>query len=121
MREVEKGAADNEESSGSDDDNPQTPEDEIPDPQERPQSFSLPVEEDSEDARDPRTRVLSVLELEELFSRVAPDLTGMTHNISTDEADIPRPLQPSRTPLVTVPRNSWSAWLATQTSENPVL
>lgn len=120
MREAEKEAVDNEGSSGSDDDDPQTPEDEIPDPQERPQSFPLPVEEDSEDTRDPRTRVLSVLELEELFSRVAPDLTGMMYTISADEANIRHPLQRSRTLLVTVPLNSWSAWLATRTSENPV-
>lgn len=78
IRETEKEAARNEESSGSDDeDDPQTPEDETPDPQERAQSFLLPTEEDSEDARDPRTRVLSVLELENLFTKVAPDLTSM--------------------------------------------
>ncbi|TCD61300.1 hypothetical protein EIP91_008650 [Steccherinum ochraceum] len=33
------------------------------------------LEEDSEDSRDPRARVLSVLELEELFVRMAPDLS----------------------------------------------
>ena len=78
IRETEKEAAGNEESSGSDDeDDPQTPEDETPDPQERAQSFLLSTEEDSEDARDPRTRVLSVLELENLFTKVAPDLTSM--------------------------------------------
>ena len=78
IREADRGADGNGESSGSDDDNdPQTPEDETPDPQESVQSFPLPVEEDSEDARDPRTRVLSVLELEDLFFRVAPDLTSM--------------------------------------------
>ena len=78
IRGADRGADGNEESSGSDDDDdPQTPEDETPDPQESAQSFSLPVEEDSQDARDPRTRVLSVLELEDLFFRVAPDLTSM--------------------------------------------
>lgn len=78
IREADRGADGNEESSGSDDDDdPQTPEDETPDPQESAQSFPLAVEEDSEDARDPRTRVLSVLELEDLFFRVAPDLTSM--------------------------------------------
>lgn len=30
--------------------------------------------EDTPDGRDPRTKVLSVLELEELFSKSAPDL-----------------------------------------------
>lgn len=36
----------------------------------------LVVEEDTEDGRDPRARVLSVLELEDLFIRVAPNLNG---------------------------------------------
>ncbi|KAF9650551.1 P-loop containing nucleoside triphosphate hydrolase protein [Thelephora ganbajun] len=75
MRETEKEATGNEESSGSDDEDLQALEDEMPVPPENGQTFSLPVEEDSEDAHDPRTRVLSVLELEDLFFRVAPDLT----------------------------------------------
>lgn len=88
-QETEKEAGGNEESSGSDDeDDPQTPEDETSDPQERAQSFPLPVEEDSEDARDPRTRVLSVLGLEDLFFRVAPDLTSMDFNLPADKANI---------------------------------
>ena len=88
IQETEKEAAGNEESSGSDDeDDPQTPEDETPDPQEHAQLFPLPVEEDSEDARDPRTRVLSVLELEDLFFKVAPDLTSKAHNLSADKAN----------------------------------
>ena len=33
-------------------------------------------EEDTEDGRDPRARVLSVLELEDLFKRTAPDLSS---------------------------------------------
>ena len=37
--------------------------------------FSL-NEEDTEDGRDPRARVLSVLELEDLFVRAAPNLSG---------------------------------------------
>ena len=37
--------------------------------------FSL-NDEDTEDGRDPRARVLSVLELEDLFMRAAPDLSG---------------------------------------------
>ena len=121
IRETEKEAAGNEESSGSDDeDDPQTPEDETPDPQERPQLFLLPVEEDSEDARDPRTRVLSVLELEDLFFRVAPDLTSMRYSLSVDKANILFRLQPSRMLPVTIPPNSWSALSAIQTSGNPV-
>lgn len=39
--------------------------------------FSL-NEEDTEDGRDPRARVLSVLELEDLFVRAAPDLSDFT-------------------------------------------
>ena len=123
IREMEREAPGNEESSGSDDeDDPQTPEDEMPDPQERAQSFLhlLPVEEDSEDARDPRTRVLSVLELEDLFSRVAPDLTSMAYSLSVDKANVLFPLQPSRMLLVTIPLNSWLAWSATPTLGNPV-
>ncbi len=38
----------------------------------------LPIEEGPE-ASDPRTSVLSVLELEDLFVRSAPDLTGLFH------------------------------------------
>ena len=87
-REAEKEASRNEESSGSDDeDDPQTPEDGTFEPQESAPPFPLPTEEDSEDARDPRTRVLSVLELEDLFSRVAPDLTSMVCNPSVDRTD----------------------------------
>jgi large subunit GTPase 1 len=33
-------------------------------------------EDDSPDSRDPRTKVLSVLELEDLFLKVAPDLSS---------------------------------------------
>ena len=109
-REAEKEAAGNEESSGSDDeDDPQTPEDETSDPQEHAQLFPLPVEEDSEDARDPRTRVLSVLELEDLFFKVSPDLTGMASGLSACKADVPFRPQPSRMLLVTTPQNSWLA------------
>lgn len=104
MRETEKEVAGNEESSGSDDedDSPHTPEDEKPDHQERAQSFPLPTEEDSEDARDPRTRVLSVLELEDLFFRTAPDLSSMACNLSVNKADVLFRLQPSRILLVTI-------------------
>lgn len=37
---------------------------------------SLLMEDDSPDAKDPRARVLSVLELEQLFVNAAPDLSG---------------------------------------------
>lgn len=89
IREIDRAATGNGESSGSDDeDDPQTPDDETPEPQESAHQFSLPVEEDSEDARDPRTRVLSVLELEDLFFRVAPDLTSMVCRLSVDQANV---------------------------------
>ena len=42
------------------------------------------VEEDGEDAQDPRVRVLSVLELEELFVRAAPDLSSIPSAIHHD-------------------------------------
>ena len=109
-REAEKEAVGNEESSESDDeDDPQTPEDETSDPQGHAQLFALPVEEDSEDARDPRTRVLSVLELGDLFFKVSPDLTGMASDLSACKTDVPFCPQPSRMLLVTTPQNSWSA------------
>lgn len=38
--------------------------------------FHLMDEDDTEDGQDPRARVLSVLELEDLFIRAAPDLNG---------------------------------------------
>jgi large subunit GTPase 1 len=37
----------------------------------------VPTEEDTPDGRDPRTKVLSVLELEDLFATAAPDLSSM--------------------------------------------
>lgn len=36
----------------------------------------VPTEEDTPDGRDPRTKVLSVLELEDLFISAAPDLSS---------------------------------------------
>ncbi|KAF7799320.1 hypothetical protein EIP86_010552 [Pleurotus ostreatoroseus] len=42
------------------------------------EAFPYSLDEDSEDAKDPRARVLSVLELEDLFLNVAPDLSGFT-------------------------------------------
>lgn len=36
----------------------------------------MPTEEDTPDGRDPRTKVLSVLELEDLFVSAAPDLSS---------------------------------------------
>ena len=80
IQEKEKNAAGNDGSSGSDEEHPQTPEDEMIDPRESGQSLRPSLEEDSEATHDPRTRVLSVLELEDLFFRVAPDLTSMAFN-----------------------------------------
>ena len=94
------------ESSGSDDeDDPQTPKDETPESQESDHPFPLPVEEDSEDARDSRTLVLSVLELEDLFLRVAPDLTSMAYSPSVDRTNAFFRPQLSRTQPVTTPPN----------------
>ena len=95
MRETEKDEASDDESSGSDEDDPQTPKDDIPSPREYDQPFQSPAEEDQEAARDPRTRVLSVLELENLFFQVAPDLTSTTINPLIDRANV-LPSQPSR-------------------------
>ena len=39
--------------------------------------FTYSAEDESEEAKDSRTRVLSVLELEDLFLRAAPDLSGI--------------------------------------------
>ena len=39
----------------------------------------LSGEEDSPDSRDPRAKVLSVLELEDLFVKAAPDLSSELH------------------------------------------
>ena len=41
----------------------------------------VPTEEDTPDGRDPRTRVLSVLELEGLFISAAPDLSSMRSSV----------------------------------------
>lgn len=41
------------------------------------------AEEDTTDGQDPRARVLSVLELEELFIKSSPDLTGKYYSFIT--------------------------------------
>lgn len=64
------------ESSGDDEDGSRTREERMPTPRENGQPFEPPVEEDQEAAGDARTRVLSVLELEDLLFQVAPDLTS---------------------------------------------
>lgn len=76
----------------SDSDGPDTPSDDVseddfteePVPKSPPQSESdtddehqyVHTEEDSPDGKDPRTKVLSVLELEDLFVTTAPDLSS---------------------------------------------
>lgn len=40
------------------------------------------AEEDTTDGQDPRARVLSVLELEELFIKSSPDLTGTYYHFN---------------------------------------
>ncbi|THH02560.1 hypothetical protein EW026_g278 [Hermanssonia centrifuga] len=67
-------------SESSSDDEGSTSEEE--DSSDESEHFMLPLssEDDSEDARDPRAKVLSVLELEDLFVRVAPDLSNFTES-----------------------------------------
>lgn len=88
MQETEKEDTSDGESSGSDEDGPQTPEDDKPSFRENDQPFRSPGEENQEAARDPRIRVLTVLELEDLFSQVAPDLTSTTFTLLVDRANV---------------------------------
>lgn len=69
--------------SSSDSDGPHTPDDHDeengvppdPDTSDEDRFKYVPTEEDTPDGRDPRTKVLSVLELEDLFISAAPDLS----------------------------------------------
>jgi len=69
--------------SSSDSEGPHTPDDhdeenDVPpdfDKSDEERFKYVPTEEDTPDGRDPRTKVLSVLELEDLFISVAPDLS----------------------------------------------
>lgn len=51
-------------------------EDESSGPESQDEGMFLSGEEDTPDAKDPRARVLSVLELEELFVKAAPELSS---------------------------------------------
>lgn len=46
------------------------------------------TEEDTPEGQDPRARVLSVLELEDLFVKMAPDLSGLQLHVSWRPASI---------------------------------
>ena len=83
-------------------------------------SHYFSAEEDTPDGQDPRARVLSVLELEDLFLRTAPDLSGEMNTplVLQPIFNVPS-LQSSRTHLETIQQNSSLAWLVTLTLENP--
>ena len=83
-------------------------------------SHYFSAEEDTPDGQDPRARVLSVLELEDLFLRTAPDLSGEMNTplVLQPIFNVPS-LQSSRTHLETIQPNSSLAWLVTLTLENP--
>ena len=85
-------------------------------------SHYFSAEEDTPDGQDPRARVLSVLELEDLFLRTAPDLSGEMNTplVLQPIFNVPS-LQSSRTHLETIQRNSSLAWLVILTLENPAL
>ena len=83
-------------------------------------SHYFSAEEDTPDGQDPRARVLSVLELEDLFLRTAPDLSGEMNTplVLQPIFNVPS-LQSSWTHLETIQPNSSLAWLVTLTLENP--
>jgi large subunit GTPase 1 len=77
-------AAENEESAGIDSEEEGSDEEEddnLSEEEDHHHSY-LTTEEDSPDGRDPRTKVLSVLELEDLFFKTAPDLSSKTGLVS---------------------------------------
>ena len=69
--EAEEADEDEEESGDESDDEPDSESEE----------FYFSAEEDSPEGQDPRAKVLSVLELENLFERAAPDLSGESFQI----------------------------------------
>ena len=107
-----------EESENDDDHFEDAPDDELLDDADLSHYFS--AEEDTPDGQDPRARVLSVLELEDLFLRTAPDLSGEMNTplVLQPIFNVPS-LQSSRTHLETIQQNSSLAWLVTLTLENP--
>lgn len=83
--------------------------------------FAFLAEEESEDAKDPRARVLSVLELEDLFIKAAPDLSSM---FSSSPLCVPAcidvPYQTSPTRQASSPANSSLVSSVIRTSVNRV-
>lgn len=76
----DQGGSLEEEEEGSEDEDEDESDDHLSEEENHHHSY-FTTEEDSPDGRDPRTKVLSVLELEDLFFRVAPDLSGKTNSI----------------------------------------
>ncbi|KAJ7492797.1 hypothetical protein FB451DRAFT_1219608 [Mycena latifolia] len=68
-----------EDDSGGEEDNSGGEDDEESDYEES-EDFYFSAEEDSPEGQDPRAKVLSVLELENLFERMAPDLSVFTNS-----------------------------------------
>lgn len=54
--------------------------------------YFIPTEEDTPDGQDPRARVLSVLELEDLFIKTAPELSSKLANSACDPVSSDRQL-----------------------------
>ncbi|KAJ7706371.1 P-loop containing nucleoside triphosphate hydrolase protein [Mycena rosella] len=67
-----------EEDEDEDEEEEEDEDDEESDDYEEEEDFYFSAEEDSPEGQDPRARVLSVLELENLFERMAPDLSVFT-------------------------------------------
>lgn len=61
---------------GHDEENDVAPDSDIDSESDDERFKYVPTEEDTPDGRDPRTKVLSVSELEDLFISAAPDLSG---------------------------------------------
>ena len=53
------------------------PEDSVTESGSEEEDHYFSAEEDTEEGQDPRAKVLSVVELEELFHKYAPELSGM--------------------------------------------
>lgn len=76
VNEGEEGPESSDEDSEDEDDFEDAPDDEL---EASDFSHYFSAEEDTADGQDPRARVLSVLELEDLFLKTAPNLSGMHH------------------------------------------
>ncbi|KAJ6604474.1 hypothetical protein DFH09DRAFT_1122815 [Mycena vulgaris] len=78
----DKGDGSEEEDDEEDEDEEDSSDEEDSDYEEA-EDFYFSAEEESPEGQDPRARVLSVLELENLFERMAPDLSGTSLPFST--------------------------------------